>query len=113
VSFASRYWLSPATASRAPDWSRSSAAPWGPAGSTTYSTSGPTASAAFVGRVHGVVVQASALTPVSPSASAFEPTSGKVTVTDWSWRIWYTSSSMRSSWFDSGVSSRQQYGSTR
>ena len=53
-----------------------------------YVISGPTASAAFVGRVQGVVVQASAFTPVRPSASAFVPTSGKATVTDWSWRIW-------------------------
>ncbi len=49
--------------------------------------SGPTASAKFVGSVHGVVVHASARTAVSPSDSAFAPMSGNVTVTDWSWRI--------------------------
>ncbi|OUE16095.1 hypothetical protein CMMCA002_08055 [Clavibacter michiganensis subsp. michiganensis] len=49
--------------------------------------SGPTASAMLVGRVQGVVVQASARTAVRPSDSAFAPTSGNVTVTDWSWRM--------------------------
>ena len=64
-----------------------SAAPLGPAGTTAYWMSGPTTSARLVGSVHGVVVQARARTPVSPSTSARSPTSGKVTVTVWSWRI--------------------------
>ena len=45
----------------------------GPAGTTAYSMSGPTARAKFVGSVHGVVVQARARTAVRPSASAFAP----------------------------------------
>ena len=52
--------------------------------------SGPTASATLVGSVHGVVVQARALTPASSAAKGFsEPSArmGKVTVTVWSWRI--------------------------
>ena len=64
-----------------------SGVPFGPAGTTAYSMSGPTASAKFVGRVHGVVVQASARTAVRPSDSAFAPVSGNVTVTVWSCRI--------------------------
>ena len=64
-----------------------SGVPFGPAGTTAYVICGPTASARFVGRVHGVVVQARARTAVRPSASAFAPTSGNVTVTVWSWRI--------------------------
>ena len=73
-----------------PTFSRSTVAsgvPFGPAGTTAYSMSGPTASAKFVGSVHGVVVQARARTAVSPSASAFGPVSGNVTVTVWSCRI--------------------------
>ncbi|CPU67227.1 Uncharacterised protein [Mycobacteroides abscessus] len=41
--------------------------------------------------------------------SASSPVSSrKPTVTAGSWRTWYTSSSMRSSWLDSGVWSFQQ-----
>jgi hypothetical protein len=61
-------------------------APEAPTGTTTYSIAGPTASALFVGRVHGVVVQASAETPARPSVSAFSPTSGNPIVTEGSCR---------------------------
>ena len=62
--------------------------PFGPAGSTAYVMEGPTASAALVGSVQGVVVQASAWTPASCRESSESPAlMGNVTVTVWSWRF--------------------------
>ena len=65
--------------------------------------SGPTATARFDGSVHGVVVHTQSCSPVS---------SRNATVSAGSWRSRYTSS-IRVSVFDSGVSQRQQYASTR
>jgi isoleucyl-tRNA synthetase len=70
---ASRYSAPSTSVSVAPTCSRltvASGVPFGPAGTTAYSMAGPTASAKFVGSVHGVVVQMRAYSPVS----SFRPT---------------------------------------